>query len=935
MSLNPGTRLGRYEIKSLIGAGGMGEVYLAHDAKLDRTVALKVLPAEVAADQKRMSRFVQEARAASALNHPHIITIYEIEDEAQPPYIATEFIDGETLRASVARGGLRLADALEIVAQIASALSAAHAAGIVHRDIKPENVMLRRDGYVKVLDFGLAKLTEHKASAVDTEAATRALVVTDPGAVMGTVGYMSPEQARGLETDARTDLWSVGVVLYELMTGRLPFAGATPTDTILAIVDKEPPPLSAYAPAAPDALEWIVTKALTKEREDRYQTAREMLNDLRRLKQRLDVNAEMERSVAPPLSSAPPASTAGHETQTLAQSPPVHTTEVGAASTISSSEFFAAKLKGHKRGFLVTVALILVALAGLGFGLYKFLGRRQASAGSPVAPLQSMRFSKLPASGETIYDAISPDGKLIARAVGEGGKQGLRLRQVASGASEREIVPPADVKYYGVSFAPDASSVYYVTLPAGNTACTLYRVPVIGGDPQKLVFDVDSAVTFSPDGKRMAFKRHAIKTNEDTLVITDADGGGEQTILRQAAPVSRFNNPAWSPDGRVIAYTVYDKDDEGGYGTIETVNVADRTTKPLSSARWHFLSSIAWMSGGSGLIVSGVPRAAPPNTRNQLWHVSYPDGEPYQITNDPSGYSSLSLAADSRTLLSRQTTLYSNIWVVPGEDPSRASQITNSTARIDEFDWMPDGRIVYSSQASGNDDIWVMNADGSGNRQLTLNPENDRMPTVSPDGRYIVFQSVRAGVHNLYRMNADGTGTKELVHNIDQQVFPQISHDSQWVYYTPTDRSTGKIVLLKVSIDGGESVKLHEGTFFHRLSPDGQYFLAWVQTQQQNEPLMMIVFPAAGGDAVRTLKAPPDINLMAWSPDARAVDFPATRAGVTNVWRLPLDGGAEKQITTWKTDAPLYWLGWSRDGKNLAVVRDNSTTDLVLIQNFR
>src|SRR2546421_6983886 len=299
MTIEAGTRIGRYEIRRPLGAGGMGEVYSALDVKLDRTVALKLLPANFASDQKRMQRFVQEARAASSLNHPNIITIHEIEDAANPPFIATEFIDGETLRSRLTRP-LKLTEALDIVTQVASALSAAHAAGIIHRDIKPENIMLRRDGYVKVLDFGLAKLTEPRGTAaIDTEAATRALVNTDPGAVMGTVGYMSPERARGLETDARTDLWSLGVVLYEMVAGQLPFTGATPTDTILAIVDKEPLPLVHYVREVPEALEWIVTKALTKDKEERYQTAREMLTDLRRLKQRVDQSAELERSVAP------------------------------------------------------------------------------------------------------------------------------------------------------------------------------------------------------------------------------------------------------------------------------------------------------------------------------------------------------------------------------------------------------------------------------------------------------------------------------------------------------------------------------------------------------------------------------------------------------------------------------------------------------------
>jgi Tol biopolymer transport system component len=340
------------------------------------------------------------------------------------------------------------------------------------------------------------------------------------------------------------------------------------------------------------------------------------------------------------------------------------------------------------------------------------------------------------------------------------------------------------------------------------------------------------------------------------------------------------------------------------------------------------------VSDGGGLVVVGVTRASPPNTRTQLWHVSYPGGEAYQVTNDPNGYLSVSLTADSRTLLTSQTTGFSNVWVVPATDPARTAQVTNSTAPITQLAWTPDGRIVYVSRASGNNDLWVMNADGTGNRQLTFNPEADAMPAVAPDGR-IVFQSVRDRVNSLYRMNADGSGAKELVRNVDTQVFPQVSRDSQWVYYTPTDAAAGKIVLMRVSMDGGEPSKLREGVIFNRLSPDGQHFLAWKQGSDPNAPQQLVVYPAAGGDPVRTFDAPPGTQTFVWSPDGQAVDFVATRDGVTNVWRQPVAGGKPRQVTAWKTDAPLNWLAWSFDGKSLAVVRDTSTTDLVLVQNFR
>jgi non-specific serine/threonine protein kinase len=295
--LRAGSTLSHYRIVSKIGAGGMGEVYLAQDTKLDRKVALKILPPDVAAHPDRMKRFVQEARAASSLNHPNIITIHEIGEIASGHFIGTEFIDGETLRERMSRGGVELSDTLDIVVQVASALTAAHGAGIVHRDIKPENIMLRRDGIVKVLDFGLAKLVEQ--TPPDAEAETRMQVRTQAGMIVGTVAYMSPEQARGQEVDARSDIWSLGCVLYEMLTRQQPFRGGTTTDVLANIIHREPPSILIRCPDAPAELERIIIRAVCKNKAERYQTANELLADLKQLQKRLEFEAELERSSSP------------------------------------------------------------------------------------------------------------------------------------------------------------------------------------------------------------------------------------------------------------------------------------------------------------------------------------------------------------------------------------------------------------------------------------------------------------------------------------------------------------------------------------------------------------------------------------------------------------------------------------------------------------
>jgi serine/threonine-protein kinase len=389
VTIDAGTKLGRYEIRSKIGEGGMGEVYAAQDTKLDRKVAIKVLPADLASNQNRMRRFVQEARTASSLSHPNVAHIYEIEEVDGLHFIAMEYVDGETLRERMSRGGLELIQILDIAIQIAAALSAAHIAGITHRDIKPENVMLRRDGYVKVLDFGLAKLTE-LPSGTDTEAPTRAMVNTDPGTVMGTVGYMSPEQARGQSTDARTDIWSLGVVIYQMATSHLPFEGKSNSDVIASILGKEPPPMARYARDVPEALEWIITKALTKDPEERYQTPKEMMVDLRRIKQRLDAQSEIERSTTPDSASLGPAISTMRQTESVhSTAQPIHTATVGSTPAVSSAEYLVSEIKRHKIGLGVIAALVLVAVLAGGFLIY-----RLATTNKPTGP-PAINFTRL------------------------------------------------------------------------------------------------------------------------------------------------------------------------------------------------------------------------------------------------------------------------------------------------------------------------------------------------------------------------------------------------------------------------------------------------------------------------------------------------------------------------------------------------------------
>ncbi|HEX8069515.1 MAG TPA: protein kinase [Pyrinomonadaceae bacterium] len=933
MSLDAGTHInGRYEIQSLLGAGGMGEVYRARDTELNRPVALKFLHTDVAADQQRMQRFVQEARAASALNHPNILTVFDIGQTAEGArFFATEFVEGVTLRERMQRGRLKLGEVLDITIQIASALVAAHQAGIVHRDIKPENIMVRADGYVKVLDFGLAKLTGARGGAVDMEAQTQALVNTNPGAIMGTVAYMSPEQARGAAVDARTDIWSLGVVLYELLTGRVPFAGKSSSHVIVAILDDDPPPLTQFMPDAPEALQEVLADALAKDPEARYQTAKQMLAKLQRLKQRLDAGVHLDHSVTPEWYAANAASQGGAATLSAAQRTTARSGELSDAPTHASAAGLAPARRVSKTTVVVALALGLVALCGLGYGLYRYAEQRRGAGGAPFAALQNMKVAKLPVTGQTVAAALSPDGKYVARVVYERDTQSLRLRQVST-AAEKELIPPREDAYLGLTFSRDGDFIYYVSSERGQLYRNLYRISPVGGEPVKLAADVDSTVALAPDGRRIVFRRHVPKASADVLVVANEDGSEERTLLARPAPTLLLA-PAWSPDGQTIAYVVKGTDEQGYYSNIEGYKLATGQTEVISSARWRVTSSLVWLADGSGLVMSGRDRASLPSMPEQVWFVPYPAGAPRRITNDVNRYVSVSLSADSKMLLALQASYNVNLWLAPGGDAARARTLA---ANAEVPAWTPDGRIVYMSNASGNGDIWVMNADGTGARQLTFDPNNDSLPDVAPDGRSIVFITNRSVGWSIWLMNADGSNQRELVRNVSQDAHPHFAPDSQSVYYSSFSAG-GANFFWRVPAAGGQPVLVNDRKLnVARLAPDGRRFLAeYVDTAgDASATPKLFVRAVAGDDAGRTFDVPPGAGAARWSPDGQAIDYLLTRAGVSNLWRLPLNGGPPRQLTNWPADF-ITWFAWSPDGKQLAAARGSEATDLILIRDFR
>lgn len=944
MSIEAGTRIGRYKIQSRLGAGGMGEVYLANDTQLDREVALKILSAEVASDAQRLQRFLQEARAASKLKGEHAAHIYDVSEADNTYYIAMEYVEGHSLDKLIAAHTLDVREVVRLGAQIAEALEEAHVRGITHRDIKPANIIVTPRGSVKVLDFGLAKLGEGATASADIEAATK--VMTTPGIVMGTVAYMSPEQALGeLDVDNRTDIYSLGIVLYEMTTGHVPFVADSVSKTIDKIVHEPPEAMARFNYDVPAELDVIVRKALRKKRDERYQNVHDLLVDLRSLQEDSGFSIQPHRSYPPQTSSGQWSgqthSVASGEQATLLmqREPHVHTTaEAGARTKPDAQRKTEKKMdvaRPRSRAFVPLVIAALVLVVAGGYALYRFAFRSSSNASRPsLASLQDMKITKLPAPGLMATAAISPDGKFIARVVYEGGKMSLRLRQVNS-TSEKEIVPAFDGGIRAVTFAHDGNSIYYVMQTDPGIPPEVRRVSILGGDSQKIISNVQSRVTLSPDGSRLAFVRALPQTKEQAIIVANQDGSGEQQLAVRKSPVE-INDIAWSPDGKLIAFVVWGTDKDGYYMNIEGVSVADKETQNISLARWRSIHSISWLSDSSALVVTGRDRASLPSTPEQIWLVSYPDGAAQRVTNDTNYYVLTSLTSDSRTLLAGLHGNSAQIWLAPGGDSARARAVTtNGSDMPDAVSWLPDGRIVYGSQASGNFDIWVINADGSGAKQMTFDPLTDMYPAATPDGRYVVFLTNRSVGWSLWRINIDGSNARELVRNIDQRM-PLISPDSAWVYYKALDES-GQRAIWKIAIDGGAPVRvLNKDLEAIDISPDGKLLAGFYKNQESNAQPQILVFPIEGGEQpLRALNIPKDSEApLHWSPDGQALDFTVIREGKSNVERLPLTGGAAKQLTNWQSDW-VNWFAWSRDGKQLAVVRGTDTTELLLIQNFR
>jgi serine/threonine protein kinase/Tol biopolymer transport system component len=889
-----GMQIGHYRLKSLLGMGGMSEVYLALDIRLNRNVALKLLHPEAARDATARERLFREARAVAALSHENIVAIHSIEQVDDIVFIVMEYVEGETLADNLAEHALPMPALLDVGAQIASALQAAHNAGLIHRDIKPGNVLLTTTGQVKLLDFGIARLIapDTMSGAISAEMPAP---LTAEGRVLGTAAYMSPEQIRGDALDGRSDIFSLGALLYEAITGRPPFKGTSELSLTQSIIRDELIRPTTLMPDLPARIDAILERALSKDRAFRYPSASELARDLIELRDTLRREDISNRTTQP-------------HVQNVSQAP----------DRTLMRRTLSAPLKPEARS---TVAIVLVLLVLLGaFGFYKWKQRVRT-----VTPAETI----ITNTGNVANGvcAISPDGKYIAYALMDAPQRSSLWLRPTGSTSLVKLVPAGDYTFVGVTFSRDGNHIFFAQRQKDARQASLFKIPLLGGGASRVLDDVFGPVSFSPDGTRFVFRRGATQGKTE-LIVARSDGSEQRSIATAVAP-EFFGDPSWSPDGHLIACSS-GHSDGGTNRYVIGVSVDDWKVSTISKRKYRWVGNVEWLGDGRGLLMIATDTPADPY---RVWRLAYPEGTDARVTSNSSIYSRLSVASNVDAMLVTVVKRSTNLWIDTLKQQA-SQQITFGLGGFRSHPSWTRAGIVIDSESAGLADISILDESGSNQRQLLGDLTAKGIPVspvVTADGRYIVFAFDRTGVRHIWRMNLDGSDLIQLTDGMGEDQ-PACSPDGKWVVYTSLMSSVP--TLSRVSIDGGAPSQITSGYSRNpAFSPDGK-FLSYLSSESGRDFRWRItIIPSEGGEAVRRFEQDVYSTYPArWSRDGQSLAYIDPEQ--TSIWLQPVGGGSPKRATAAGRDL-IFGFDWSPDGQRLAVVRGIWERDLVLIRDFR
>jgi len=932
-----GKNLGHYHVLSLLGSGGMGEVYLARDSKLGRKVAIKILPRYFTTDADRLRRFQQEARTASALNHPNVCVIHEIgETEDGRPFISMEYIEGVTLRERIYDERTDLRKLLRYLQHVAEGLAKAHAAGIVHRDLKPDNIMVTPDGHAKILDFGLAKLIELTGQKPDREGGRRDVQSSSevatailqehsvPGMILGTVGYMSPEQAQGRanEVDHRSDIFSFGCILFETITRQNPFQGKDALDTLHKIVHAPTPQIKDFTSDPPYELQKIVRRCLAKDPEARYQSIKDVAIELKELRREME-GADIVTTVPPERSGVPPSGgiSAGPST-----TPPGGTLNTRSAS---SAEYIVNEIKRHKKGAALASALVLI-LSVAGFGFYKLIGRGPSK--SPSAALKIVPFTSFP--GQKDQPAFSPDGKQIAFTWdGEKGDNvDIYVKLIGEGTPLRLTTDPAPDR--NPSWSPDGRFIAFVRVLKNEKV--LMTIPALGGPERKVIgFKGNPYAMWSPDGKYFAINSSDSPDELSNIVLVSAETGEKRKVTSSPSQFNGDRGGRFSPDGKWIAF-------------IRSLNFAveDIYLVPVSGGEPRRLTNdnleiqgLDWTADGREIVFSS-PRGGPFG----LWRVSASGGSPEPLAGVGENASIPRISRQGNHLAYVYDKWDWNIWRGPGLNATDKNAPPTKLIASTRFDaqpkYSPDGkRITFVSDRSGNYEIWVCDSDGSKPIQVTnFGGGETGVPRWSPDGQQIALDARVTGSSDVYVVNADGGAPRQLTTEPSADVVPIWSTDGRWIFFG-SDRS-GDWQIWKIPSQGGKAVQVTKnGGYAALAATDGFVYYtraSGVTAKKSNEPGVWRV-PVDAGEEIRVFDQEVGASALFVSEDGIYFVTQQAQAGRA----IEFYSFATKQTTKLLAFEKVSWpftfgLSASPDGKWIIWSQvDQIDNDIMLVEGFQ